>query len=113
MNEEKKLCGIYMRVSTEDQAREGFSLEEEYPGVPHIPPWVTDLLSKFFAIPKSNITGFCVEFLIIMFAGFISPWTTFLFHTYDNHIAISFFILAIYDISFFTFLCKLHHSCHF
>lgn len=25
MNEEKKLCGIYMRVSTEDQAREGFS----------------------------------------------------------------------------------------
>ena len=26
MNEEKKLCGIYMRVSTEDQAREGFSL---------------------------------------------------------------------------------------
>ena len=24
MNEEKKLCGIYMRVSTEDQAREGF-----------------------------------------------------------------------------------------
>ena len=29
---------IYVRVSTEDQAREGFSLEEEYPGVPHIPP---------------------------------------------------------------------------
>lgn len=26
MNEEKKLCGIYMRVSTEDQARDGFSL---------------------------------------------------------------------------------------
>lgn len=26
MNEEKKLCGIYVRVSTEDQAREGFSL---------------------------------------------------------------------------------------
>ena len=24
--EEKKLCGLYMRVSTEDQAREGFSL---------------------------------------------------------------------------------------
>ena len=106
MNEEKKLCGIYMRVSTEDQAREGFSLEEEYPGVPHIPPWVTDLLSKFFAIPKSNITGFCVEFLIIMFAGFISPWTTFLFHTYDNHIAISFFILAIYDVSFCTFFMQ-------
>ncbi len=29
MNEEKKLCGIYMRVSTEDQAREGFSLGEQ------------------------------------------------------------------------------------
>ena len=29
MNEEKKLCGIYMRVSTEDQAREGFSLPEQ------------------------------------------------------------------------------------
>lgn len=29
MNEEKKLCGIYMRVSTEDQAREGFSLSEQ------------------------------------------------------------------------------------
>ena len=27
--EEKKLCGIYMRVSTEDQAREGFSLPEQ------------------------------------------------------------------------------------
>lgn len=35
---EKKLCGIYMRVSTEDQAREGFSLGEEYPSVPHIQP---------------------------------------------------------------------------
>ena len=29
MNEEKKLCGLYMRVSTEDQAREGFSLPEQ------------------------------------------------------------------------------------
>ena len=29
MNEKKKLCGIYMRVSTEDQAREGFSLGEQ------------------------------------------------------------------------------------
>ena len=27
--ENKILCGIYMRVSTEDQAREGFSLEEQ------------------------------------------------------------------------------------
>lgn len=27
--EEKKLCGLYMRVSTEDQAREGFSLSEQ------------------------------------------------------------------------------------
>ena len=29
MNDEKKLCGLYMRVSTEDQAREGFSLPEQ------------------------------------------------------------------------------------
>lgn len=29
MNEKKKLCGIYMRVSTDDQAREGFSLPEQ------------------------------------------------------------------------------------
>ena len=29
MNEEKKKCGLYMRVSTEDQAREGFSLQEQ------------------------------------------------------------------------------------
>ena len=29
MNEEKKICGIYTRVSTEDQAREGFSLSEQ------------------------------------------------------------------------------------
>ena len=29
MNEEKKLCGLYMRVSSEDQAREGFSLPEQ------------------------------------------------------------------------------------
>ena len=29
MNKEKKLCGIYMRVSTEDQVREGFSLPEQ------------------------------------------------------------------------------------
>ena len=28
-NEEKKKCGLYMRVSTEDQAREGFSLLEQ------------------------------------------------------------------------------------
>lgn len=25
MNEEKKIAGLYIRVSTEDQAREGFS----------------------------------------------------------------------------------------
>ena len=29
MNEEKKVAGIYIRVSTEDQAREGFSLPEQ------------------------------------------------------------------------------------
>ena len=29
MNEEKKICGIYTRVSTEDQAREGFRLPEQ------------------------------------------------------------------------------------
>ena len=27
--EEKKICGLYLRVSTEDQAREGFSLPEQ------------------------------------------------------------------------------------
>ena len=29
MNEEKKIAGLYIRVSTEDQAREGFSLSEQ------------------------------------------------------------------------------------
>ena len=29
MNEDKKIAGIYIRVSTEDQAREGFSLGEQ------------------------------------------------------------------------------------
>ncbi len=29
MKEEQRLCGLYMRVSTEDQAREGFSLPEQ------------------------------------------------------------------------------------
>ena len=29
MSEEKKKCGLYMRVSTEDKAREGFSLPEQ------------------------------------------------------------------------------------
>ena len=29
LNEEKKKCGLYMRVSTGDQAREGFSLPEQ------------------------------------------------------------------------------------
>ena len=29
MNKEKKVAGIYIRVSTEDQAREGFSLGEQ------------------------------------------------------------------------------------
>ena len=29
MKEEKKVAGIYIRVSTEDQAREGFSLPEQ------------------------------------------------------------------------------------
>lgn len=29
MDDIKKVCGLYMRVSTEDQAREGFSLPEQ------------------------------------------------------------------------------------
>lgn len=29
MDEEKKKCGLYMHVSTEDQAKEGFSLPEQ------------------------------------------------------------------------------------
>ena len=29
MNSDKKVTGIYIRVSTEDQAREGFSLGEQ------------------------------------------------------------------------------------
>ena len=29
MNEERKIAGIYIRVSTENQAREGFSLGEQ------------------------------------------------------------------------------------
>ena len=29
MNNEKKIAGIYIKVSTEDQAREGFSLGEQ------------------------------------------------------------------------------------
>lgn len=29
MSEEKKIAGIYIRVSTEDQTREGFSLPEQ------------------------------------------------------------------------------------
>ena len=29
MNDEKKVAGIYIRVSTEDQVREGFSLGEQ------------------------------------------------------------------------------------
>ena len=29
MNEERKVAGIYIRVSTEEQAREGFSLGEQ------------------------------------------------------------------------------------
>ena len=29
MNDEKKIAGLYIRVSTEDQAREGFSLSEQ------------------------------------------------------------------------------------
>ncbi len=29
MDEEKKKCGLYMRVSTEGQAKEGFSLPEQ------------------------------------------------------------------------------------
>ena len=27
--DEKRVCGLYLRVSTEDQAREGFSLPEQ------------------------------------------------------------------------------------
>ncbi len=29
MNEKKKICDLYQRVSTDDQAREGFSLPEQ------------------------------------------------------------------------------------
>ena len=33
MVEKKKICGLYQRVSTEDQAREGFSLSEQKAGL--------------------------------------------------------------------------------
>ena len=36
MNEEKKKCGLYMRVSTEDQAREGFSVPEQKESQEHL-----------------------------------------------------------------------------
>ena len=29
MRDEERICGLYLRVSTEDQAREGFSLPEQ------------------------------------------------------------------------------------
>ena len=35
-NETKKVAGIYMRVSTEDQAREGFSLPEQKERLIHL-----------------------------------------------------------------------------
>ena len=28
MRDEERICGLYLRVSTEDQAKEGFSLQE-------------------------------------------------------------------------------------
>ena len=28
MKDEERICGLYLRVSTEDQAKEGFSLPE-------------------------------------------------------------------------------------
>lgn len=29
MDNKERICGLYLRVSTEDQAREGFSLSEQ------------------------------------------------------------------------------------
>ena len=29
MDNKERICGLYLRVSTEDQAREGFSLREQ------------------------------------------------------------------------------------
>lgn len=29
MRDEERICGLYLRVSTEDQAKEGFSLQEQ------------------------------------------------------------------------------------
>lgn len=29
MKDEERICGLYLRVSTEDQAKEGFSLPEQ------------------------------------------------------------------------------------
>ena len=40
---EKKIAGIYMRVSTEDQAREGFSLPEQKERLIHLCKYIFTL----------------------------------------------------------------------
>ena len=35
MRDEERICGLYLRVSTEDQAKEGFSLPEQKERLEH------------------------------------------------------------------------------
>lgn len=49
MNEERKVAGIYIRVSTEDQAREGFSLGEQEVSI------IFENVLKFYCQKKLNM----------------------------------------------------------
>lgn len=49
MKDEKKKCGLYMRVSTEDQAIEGFSLPEQNDNITITHGDVEKELSEFYS----------------------------------------------------------------
>lgn len=49
MKDEKKKCGLYMRVSTEDQAREGFSLPKQNDNITITHDDIERELSEFYS----------------------------------------------------------------
>ena len=55
MNEDKKIAGIYIRVSTEDQAREGFSLGEQ-----------EERLREFCKFKQYENLNFTMDYLLLI-----------------------------------------------
>ena len=96
-NEEKKIAGIYIRVSTEDQAREGFSLGEQEEKL--------RALCKYKGFEIFNI----IPFRIVLKMFFEYPFWEFLYNVVGNivlFVPFGFFIYIKYNKKITRFICK-------